>query len=69
MSLKPKRRLMGRCDDQVLFYAALFLACASVSSFGGGALGLALFIILALACPLLSSSRPAAADTPQECRS
>ena len=68
MSLKPKRRLMGRCDDQVLLYAGLFLACASISSFGSGVLGLSLFISLALICPLLSSNPPAA-DTPQECRS
>ena len=69
MSLKPKRRLMGRCDDQVLFCAALFLACASVTAFGGGALGLALFVALALACPLLSSKRHGTTDTTQECRS
>jgi hypothetical protein len=68
MSLKPKRRLMGCCDDQVLLYAALFLACASVSSFGGGALGLALFLTLALACPLLSPKLPGVTDTAQESR-
>ncbi len=69
MSLKPKRRLMGRCDDLVLLYAGLFLACASISSFGSGALGLALFIALALIFSLFSADRPADAGMSQECQS
>lgn len=49
MTVRPRRNLLGRCDDQVFACAGLFLLSAAVSAVGGSALGMLLFIPSALA--------------------
>ena len=57
MRVKPRRNLLGRCDDQVFAYAGLFLLSAGVSALGGSLLGLLVFIPSALAAALIGSRR------------
>lgn len=40
MRLKMRRSVMGKADDRVLIYSALFLVCALLSAAGAGVLGL-----------------------------
>ena len=57
MSLRPRKSVMGRCDDQVFAYAGLFLLCSLVSALGGGILGMMLFVPSAAAAVVLLSGR------------
>jgi hypothetical protein len=58
MSVKPRRSVMGRCDDLVFIYAALFLICALLNALGGGVIGLLVFVPAALAVTLFVSGKP-----------
>jgi len=57
MSIKPRRSVLGQFDDKGFAYAGLFGVCALLSSVGGGALGLFLFIPAALAISQMGSGR------------
>jgi hypothetical protein len=52
MSLKSRKTLMGRCDEQVFAFAGLFLVCSLISALGGSLLALFLFIPTAVAASL-----------------
>jgi hypothetical protein len=57
MNFKTRRSVLGQFDDRGFAYAGLFGVCALLSSLGGGALGLFLFIPAALAISLIGSGR------------
>jgi hypothetical protein len=58
MSVKPRRSVLGRSNDQVLIYAALFLACALLSALGVGVLSVLAFIPAAIAVACLQRVGP-----------
>lgn len=55
MVLKDRRVRLYRADDLMLIYAALFLVCAVISALGGGWLGVACFVPVAVIIELMQS--------------
>jgi len=55
MVLKDRRLRLYRADDLMLIYAALFLVCAVISALGGGWLGVACFVPVAVIIELTQS--------------
>ena len=52
MVIRDRRAVMAPADDHVVIYAALFLVCALLSALGGGWLGVACFVPVAIVMEL-----------------
>ncbi len=53
MVIRDRRTVIPPADDHVLIYAALFLVCALMSALGGGLLGVACFVPVAVVIELV----------------